>query len=146
MDPLEKLALLFKALSDPTRLRIVKMLDQHHKPICVNGLTNRLDISQSAVSQHLRLLKQAGLVTGERRGNFIHYALNQTDIDAIRSRLMETKGDDFLAISNDGSITIGPEFWDKNNQIKALEEHLSSLQSKTSEIESLIQRLKQEDS
>lgn len=146
MDNLEKLALVFKALSDPTRLRIVKMLSQHPKPICVNGLTNRLDISQSAVSQHLRLLKQAGLVTGERRGNFIHYALNQMDIDAIRSRLMETKGDDFLVISNEGPLSFGPEFWDKNNQIKALEDHLSDLQSKTSEIESLIQQLKKEDS
>ena len=146
MENLEKLALLFKALSDPTRLRIVKMLSQHHKPICVNGLTNRLEITQSAVSQHLRILKQACLVSGERRGNFIHYTLNQMDIDAIRSRLMESKGDDFLVISNDGPISFGPEFWDKDNQIKALEDHLSALQSKTSEIETLIHRLKKEDS
>jgi ArsR family transcriptional regulator len=146
MENLEKLALVFKALSDSTRLRIVKMLSQHYKPICVNGLTNRLDISQSAVSQHLRVLKQAGLVSGERRGNFIHYTLNQADIEAIRSRLVDSQGDDFLVISNEGPICFGADFWDRNNQIKALEDHLSTLQNKTSEIESLIRRLKKEDS
>lgn len=146
MENLEKLASVFKALSDPTRLKIVKLLCQRKQPICVNGLTNHLDISQSAVSQHLKVLKQADLVKGERRGNFIHYELNVEDLDAFRKQLLETQGEDFLVFSNNGNFSFGTSFWDKKYNIKVLEEHLSKLQNKTSEIESMIRMLKEEKS
>ena len=57
-------AAFFKALADPTRLQIVKFLCHHHEPeaLCVNALAGLLGITQSAVSQHLRILKNAGLV------------------------------------------------------------------------------------
>jgi ArsR family transcriptional regulator len=79
MDEIEELAEIFKALSDPTRLRLVKLLQgqapcerpgecNHRSFLCVNALAHRLGITQSAVSQHLRVLRQAGLVSGGTAG------------------------------------------------------------------------------
>ena len=110
MDEFEELAQIVKALSDPTRLKILRLLghaeDQpsnkcNHmsdgvRYLCVNALTNHLDISQSAVSQHLRILRQAGLVRSVRRGNFIHYALDFEGIEKYKSVLANTLGDVFV--------------------------------------------------
>ena len=81
-------AALFKALADPTRLGIVKLLCHRHDPEaqCVNALAGELGITQSAVSQHLRILKNVGLVRGERRGYRVHYAI---DFEALK-RFHET--------------------------------------------------------
>jgi len=76
---IEELATLFSVLSDPTRLKLMRLLSEQQEPnaLCVNALAYQLDVTQSAISQHLRLLKSAGLVKGERRGYRIHYFLNQ---------------------------------------------------------------------
>ena len=70
-----KQAAIFSALADPTRLKLVKILSHQHTPeaLCVNALAQRVGITQSAVSQHLRILKNHGLVRGERRGYYVHY-------------------------------------------------------------------------
>ena len=80
------LAGILKALSDPTRLRLVQLLGrQEERPgLCVNALAQRLGVSQPAVSQHLRVLRNLGLVRGERRGYRVHYGL-------VRGRLRECK-------------------------------------------------------
>lgn len=65
--------MLFRALSQESRLRIVQLLSQ--RSLCVGAISNLLGISPGAVSQHLRVLKDAGLVKAERRGYFIHYAV-----------------------------------------------------------------------
>jgi DNA-binding transcriptional ArsR family regulator len=74
----EEQAAVFAALADPTRLRLVKLLCRQRAPeaLCVNALAHILGISQSAVSQHLRILKALGLVKGERRGYHVHYFVN----------------------------------------------------------------------
>jgi ArsR family transcriptional regulator len=82
MEEIEELAEIFKALSDPTRLRLVKLLSECSPgecqgALCVNALAHRLGVTQSAVSQHLRVLRQAGLVNGQRHGHFVHYSLDQ---------------------------------------------------------------------
>jgi ArsR family transcriptional regulator len=105
MDDIEKLAEIFKALSDPTRLRLVKLLADRAPgevepdecgggPLCVNALAHRLGITQSAVSQHLRVLRQARLVKGERRGSFVHYSLDQDGMRQVKAVLQETLGGD----------------------------------------------------
>ena len=73
-----KQAAIFSALADPTRLKLVKILNQQHTPeaLCVNALAERIGITQSAVSQHLRILKHHGLVEGKRRGYYVHYYVN----------------------------------------------------------------------
>ncbi len=103
MDKVEKLVDIFKALSDPTRLRLVKLLNDcppgvcKGGPLCVNALANQLGVTQSAVSQHLRILRQAGLVSGDRRGSFMHYSLDPDGLKKYRQALRETLGDDFVA-------------------------------------------------
>ncbi|MFW6102321.1 MAG: ArsR/SmtB family transcription factor [Chloroflexota bacterium] len=72
-------AAVFGALADPTRLKLVKILQRQRDPdaLCVNALAALLGVTQSAVSQHLRVLKATGLVKGERRGYHIHYFVNR---------------------------------------------------------------------
>ena len=74
----EEQAAVFKALADPTRLNLVKILCHQNEPdaLCVNALAELHGISQSAVSQHLRILKNMGMVKAERRGYHIHYMIN----------------------------------------------------------------------
>jgi DNA-binding transcriptional ArsR family regulator len=76
---IEKQAALFGLLADPTRLKLLRLLSQQRKPkaLCVNALAYQLEVTQSAVSQHLRVLKSAGLVKGQRHGYRVHYFINQ---------------------------------------------------------------------
>jgi DNA-binding transcriptional ArsR family regulator len=70
-----RLARILKVLSVPARVRIVQLLKG--RALCVNALTARLGITQGAVSQHLRIMRDAGLVVDEKRGYFVHYRLNE---------------------------------------------------------------------
>jgi DNA-binding transcriptional ArsR family regulator len=70
----QKLALMFKVLAVPARVTIVQLLK--HQALCVGALAARLGITPGAVSQHLGILKEAGLVKAEKRGYFMHYGLN----------------------------------------------------------------------
>jgi len=76
---IDEQAALFSILADPTRLKLLRLLAKQREPdaLCVNALAHRLGITQSAVSQHLRVLKSVDLVKGERRGYRIHYFINQ---------------------------------------------------------------------
>ena len=90
-DRIAELAEAFQALSDPNRLRILELLTSSSHPICVNGLACRLEISQSAVSQHLKVLKNAGLVTDRKQGYFKHYSVNDErfrDLKKIRATVL----------------------------------------------------------
>ncbi len=105
MDEIDTLAEIFKALADPTRLRLVKLLSEltpedesdecGGRALCVNALAHRLGITQSAVSQHLRILRQARLVKGERRGAFVHYSLDQDGASQVKAVLRKTLGEEF---------------------------------------------------
>ena len=64
---------IFRALSVEKRVEIVRLLAE--RTLCVGALSNLLGISAGAVSQHLRVLKDAGLVEADRRGYFTHYSL-----------------------------------------------------------------------
>ncbi len=74
MSDSTRLAAIFKALSVESRVRMVRLLHDHQ--LCVNALARRLGISAAAVSQHLRVLREAGLVAPERRGLHMHYRVN----------------------------------------------------------------------
>ena len=95
MDEILELSEVFKALSDPTRLRLVKLLSEHGNVLCVNALANRLGVTQSAVSQHLRILRQARLVISDRRGPSVHYSLNVERLSQHKVLLKGTLGEDF---------------------------------------------------
>jgi DNA-binding transcriptional ArsR family regulator len=64
-----------KALSDRTRAAILTQLS--NEDLCVGALADRLNVTHSAVSQHLRILREVGLVAGDKRGYWVHYSLNR---------------------------------------------------------------------
>lgn len=82
---------LFSALADPTRLKLLRLLSQQKEPdaLCVNGLAFRLGVTQPAVSQHLKVLKNAGLVKAERRGYRIHYFINRNAMIEAQATMLQ---------------------------------------------------------
>jgi ArsR family transcriptional regulator len=74
---------LFRALAADTRRRILHLLSE--RTLCVGALSNLLAVSAGAVSQHLRALKDAGLVEADRRGYFIHYRLAPGAVERCRA-------------------------------------------------------------
>jgi ArsR family transcriptional regulator len=66
-----------KALGDPARVKILKMLEV--KPLCVCVVHLVLGLAQSTVSKHLKVLEEAGLVVWTRKGAWVHYSLAQKD-------------------------------------------------------------------
>ena len=82
MTEARQLARIFKALSVDTRVRIVLLLKE--RALCVNALAARLNVSPSAVSQHLRILRDADLVTPDKRGYYVHYELNSETLSRWR--------------------------------------------------------------
>ena len=83
MENIEELSKYLKAISDPTRLKIIKLLSDHKHPICVNSISNKLNVTQSAISQHLRILKQLDLVFSDRAGYHIHYKVNRKRLGLV---------------------------------------------------------------
>jgi ArsR family transcriptional regulator len=75
-----------KALSDPNRVKIVKMLQ--HKPMCVCEIQEALGIAQSSVSKHLKILEEAGIVDFEKDGLWVNYYLTDGRKSPYASSLM----------------------------------------------------------
>ena len=92
MKETEELAEVFKVLSDTTRLRLMKLLIENEDPLCVNALAHTLGVTQSAVSQHLRVLRQMGMVHGQRYGYHVHYSLDQGRLEECKRLFLETLG------------------------------------------------------
>ena len=70
------IAALFRALSDPVRLRLVSLIASHAGgEACVCDLTPAFDVSEPTISHHLKVLREAGLVTSERRASWVHYRI-----------------------------------------------------------------------
>ncbi|MBW2112873.1 MAG: winged helix-turn-helix transcriptional regulator [Deltaproteobacteria bacterium] len=80
--------LALKALGDKTRFRMIRLLLTHD--LCVGALADHLGMSKAAVSQHLQILRKAGLVKGEKRGYWTHYGVDKDVIHRIAEALLET--------------------------------------------------------
>ena len=83
-----KKAELFKVLSVESRIRIIDLL-KRRGPIGVSELSQELGITPSAVSQHLKALRYAGLVRSERKGYWLPYEIDQVALDQCRELLTE---------------------------------------------------------
>lgn len=70
-----------KALADANRLAILKLL--LGKRYCVRALAGQLGVTEAAISQHLRVLKEAGFLTGQKRGYFMHYEVERDALTAL---------------------------------------------------------------
>ena len=75
---MNELVSVFKALSDATRLRIIKLLENGE--LCVCHLVAAFDMAQPKISFHLKVLKEAGLVKDRREGKWMHYRLNESNL------------------------------------------------------------------
>lgn len=78
---MENTTIILKAIADDTRLNIAKLLLKHN--YCVGALAHRLDLTEAAISQHLKVLREAGLLIGEKRGYFMHYAVDREQLRAL---------------------------------------------------------------
>lgn len=86
MVSIEEMAEQFKLLGDKTRLKIVSLLSQQQ--MCVCHLVELLQSTQPNISQHLRKLKDAGLVMEERRGQWIYYSLSIEDKPHLKDAIV----------------------------------------------------------
>jgi DNA-binding transcriptional ArsR family regulator len=66
----------FRALADPTRVQIVSLLARSGEPLTVGAITDAVDVGQSTVSAHLKVLAGVGFVLAEKRGTSVRYQVN----------------------------------------------------------------------
>jgi len=79
----------FHALSDPTRVEVVELLRDGER--CVCELMDALDATQSRLSFHLKVLREAGLVSDRREGRWVYYTLNADTIGALEDYLADLR-------------------------------------------------------
>ena len=81
------LNLTFKALSDPTRRKILDLLNE--RDMTAGEIAANFDMTKPSISNHLNILKQANLVTDERRGQHITYSLNTTVFQDVMKWILQ---------------------------------------------------------
>jgi ArsR family transcriptional regulator, arsenate/arsenite/antimonite-responsive transcriptional repressor len=82
------LAQVFKALGDPVRLRLLSLIGAHQGgEVCVCELTDAFDLTQPTISHHLKMLREAGIITSERRGTWVYYRLEPAVLDRMGALL-----------------------------------------------------------
>lgn len=82
------LNLMFKALSDPIRRKILLMLKK--RDMTAGEIAEEFDISKPSISHHLNILKQAGMVIDERKGQYIYYSINTSVFEDVVSFALQT--------------------------------------------------------
>ena len=100
MDKLEKLIKILKAISDENRLRILSMLKVKQN-ICVCEIREIIGLSQPAISSHLRILENAGLINNSKDGKWINYRLNSD----LNIKVSEFLNQILLIIKDSNQIT-----------------------------------------
>lgn len=93
---MEQLALRLKGLGDPTRLRVIRLLD--HGELCVCDLMAALDMPQSTVSRHMSFLRNAQWVNSRRKGKWVYYSLAEP-ADEIQSLVLQVLRQNLSALS-----------------------------------------------
>jgi ArsR family transcriptional regulator, arsenate/arsenite/antimonite-responsive transcriptional repressor len=87
-DQAARLAPSFKALGDPVRLRLLSLIASHAGgEVCVCDLTDAFDLKAPTISHHLKVLKDTGLVTAERRGTWVYYRAERAALDLLSGLL-----------------------------------------------------------
>lgn len=77
----------FKALADGTRLDVFRLIAAQDEPICACDIVDRFDVSQPTIAHHLKVLRQAGLISVSRRGVWAYYAVAPGGIEALEQFL-----------------------------------------------------------
>lgn len=89
---LEEIQEIFKALADETRLRLLKLLANSDREICVCELDDSLKLPQYTVSKHLNVLKRAGFLDSRRQGTWIYYSISE-DMYPLAQKIVEHIGE-----------------------------------------------------
>src|SRR5574341_1971809 len=84
-DARQRLVAVFRALGDPTRLEVFRLIAAHADPLCVCDVVSQFNVSQPTISHHLKVLREAGLVAVSRRGTWAYYAVDPRGLDVFRS-------------------------------------------------------------
>ena len=92
MSKEQEIACLFKALSDENRIRILKLLRSGEK--CACKLLEELNISQPTLSHHMKILCDAGIVTGRKEGKWTHYSICCEGVSGVRTLMRELLTED----------------------------------------------------
>lgn len=80
---------IFKALDDPTRRKILELLKE--KDLSAGDIASHFDISKPSISHHLEILKQAELISSEKKGQFLMYSLNTSLLDNVLTWILNLK-------------------------------------------------------
>jgi ArsR family transcriptional regulator, arsenate/arsenite/antimonite-responsive transcriptional repressor len=80
----DALVAVFRALGEPTRLEIFRLIAAQPAPLCVCDVVARFDVQQPTISHHLKVLRDAGLVTVSRRGVWAYYAVDPRGLALLR--------------------------------------------------------------
>jgi ArsR family transcriptional regulator len=81
----QEIVALFKALADPTRFEIFRLIAAQSDSICVCHITDRFDVSQPTISHHLKVLREVGLISVSRRGVWAYYAVDSRGLEQLQS-------------------------------------------------------------
>lgn len=84
----EQFALAFKALGSPVRVQILDLISQGGGDLCACDIERHFDLSQPTIAHHLRVLREAGLITAHPRGVWVIYRLNPAMLTALQGLLM----------------------------------------------------------
>jgi len=76
---------LFKALSHPVRLQILDLISQGEGETCACDIERHFDLTQPTISHHLKVLRDAGLISSEARGVWVHHRMNATTLAALQA-------------------------------------------------------------
>ena len=76
-----------KALADDTRLEVFRLIAGQTEPLCVCDIVDRFSVGQSTISHHLKVLRDAGLITVSRQANWAFYQTDPHAFDLIRKHL-----------------------------------------------------------
>lgn len=82
-DDAERSLRMFKALADDTRYAIFRLIVAQDEPICACDVVDRFEVSQPTIAHHLKVLRQAGLITVSRRGVWAYYAADHRGVDEL---------------------------------------------------------------
>lgn len=80
---------LFKALNDPTRRKILELLKE--RDMNAGDIAGKFNMTKPSISHHLDLLKRAGLITGEKKGQFVVYSLNTSILEDLLTWILTLK-------------------------------------------------------
>ena len=84
-----ELSRVFKAMGDPVRLRLLSLIASHAGgEACVCDLTDVFDLTGPTISHHLKVLREAGLISGERRGTWVYYRVHPDALGRLSAVLV----------------------------------------------------------